>query len=130
METHVKVLGWFNIAMGALGVLFALMMLGGSFVLAGFLSQAAADADIPAGVIQAVAIFLTILFLALSLPSLILGVGLLNFRPWARVLGIVLCALHLLNVPIGTAISLYGFWVLLKPETEALFRQRAVQAPA
>jgi hypothetical protein len=127
METHVKVLGWFNIAMGVLGVLFALTMLGGSFVLTAILSQAAADADIPAGVIQMIAIFLTILFLALSLPSLILGVGLLNLRQWARVLGIVLCALHLLNVPIGTAISLYGFWVLLKPETEALFRSRAVQ---
>jgi len=31
----------------------------------------------------------------------------------------------LLSVPIGTALGIYGLWVLLRPETEALF----VQAP-
>jgi hypothetical protein len=29
--------------------------------------------------------------------------------------------LSLFHVPIGTALALYSFWVLLKPETEALF---------
>ncbi|MGB9612116.1 MAG: hypothetical protein ACPL7M_14190, partial [Bryobacteraceae bacterium] len=61
--------------------------------------------------------------LVLSLPSLILGYGLYNFRPWARILGIVLAAIHLLNVPVGTLISIYAFWVLLKPETAALFER-------
>jgi hypothetical protein len=42
------------------------------------------------------------------------------------VLGLVLAALNLLNVPLGTALSLYAFWVLLKPETEALFKNPAV----
>jgi len=36
----------------------------------------------------------------------------------------VLCAINLLHVPLGTILGLYGFWVLLKPETEALFVQR------
>ena len=63
----------------------------------------------------------------MSLPCLVLGYGLMNLRPWARVMGLVLAALNLLNVPIGTAISLYAFWVLLKPETEALFKQPPAQ---
>jgi hypothetical protein len=37
-------------------------------------------------------------------------------------LTIILSALHLFNVPFGTALGVYGFWVLLSPETEALFR--------
>ena len=60
--------------------------------------------------------------LILSLPGLIAGIGLLKFRPWARILGIVISALDLMSVPIGTAIGIYGLWVLLSNETEALFR--------
>ena len=30
----------------------------------------------------------------------------------------------LLSVPIGTALGIYGIWVLTRPETEALFAQR------
>ena len=45
----------------------------------------------------------------------------LSFKPWARILGIVLSALHLLNVPFGTAVGIYGLWALLNRETEALF---------
>ena len=61
-------------------------------------------------------------FLALlSIPGLIAGWGLLYFKPWARILTIVLSALHILNVPFGTALSIYGFWVLLSEEGSRLF---------
>jgi hypothetical protein len=53
-------------------------------------------------------------------------VGLLKFQPWARVLTIVLCAINLLNVPFGTALGIYGLWVLLNSETEQLFAARRV----
>jgi len=76
----------------------------------------------PAELLQLLAVLVTGVILVMSLPCLILGYGLMNFRPWARILGIVLAALNLLNVPIGTAVSLYAFWVLLKPETEAMFK--------
>jgi hypothetical protein len=36
-------------------------------------------------------------------------------------LTIILSALDLPGVPIGTALGVYGLWVLLKPETERLF---------
>lgn len=126
MITHVKVLGWFNVVVGAMGMLTALLLLTGSSLLAAFVTAVEAESGIPAGVIALVGTVVCGVVAALSLPSLILGVGLLQFRPWARILGIVLAALHLLNVPIGTALSIYAFWVLLKPETEALFRQEGV----
>lgn len=123
METHVKILAWFNVVLGALGVMAALVMMAGASIIAQIVSAAATDTTIPAPLIQILATVLLGVILVVSLPCLILGFGLLQLRPWARILGIVLAAINLLNVPFGTAISLYAFWVLLKPETEALFKQ-------
>ena len=58
-------------------------------------------------------------------PGFVAGVGLLGFKPWARVLTIILSAIELLNVPFGTALGVYGLWILLSRETEPLFLQQA-----
>jgi hypothetical protein len=124
MATHVRILAWFNIVVGGLGVLAACLTFAGASILPAIFSAVAEEAaDVPVAVIQFIITAVVGLILVLSLPSLILGFGLYNFRPWARILGFVLAALNLLNVPFGTAVSLYAFWVLLKPETEQLFRQ-------
>ena len=129
MVTHVRVLAWLNIILGTLGVLGALMMFAGAQILPMILAHAAGDEEaVVVAVVQVVVTIVMGIILILSLPSLMLGYGLLNFRPWARTLGFVLAALNLLNVPFGTAISLYGFWVLLQPETEALFSAEAYRA--
>ena len=57
----------------------------------------------------------------MSVPNIIAGVGLLNFRPWARVLALILCALNLLSLPFGTALGVYGFWVLMSGRADELF---------
>jgi hypothetical protein len=65
----------------------------------------------------------------LSLPGLIIGIGLMQFRPWARIAGIVLSALDLVSVPpFGTALGIYGLWVLLNNETERMFEVRPMRA--
>ncbi|MBA3973535.1 MAG: hypothetical protein C0504_04860 [Candidatus Solibacter sp.] len=122
MMTHLKILAWFNVVLGALGLLAGAAIFGGAMVVSDIFQYAVEDAGVPAAVLQLVALVVTTVVLVVSLPCLILGYGLINLRPWARVLGIVLAALNLLNVPFGTAVSLYAFWVLLKPETAALFR--------
>lgn len=129
MSTHVRVLAWLNIAMGFLGVGLALLVFAGGTILPAIIQTVAPDeADIPLALVQLIVTVITGVILTLSLPCLVLGFGLYNFRPWARVLGLVLAALNLLNVPLGTALSLYAFWVLLKPETEAIFKAQAVAA--
>ena len=126
MATHVRILAWLNIALGAMGILAALAVFAGGQIIPVILAQVAGDdATIPVAVIQMIITVVVSIILVMSLPCLVLGFGLHNFRPWARVLGLVLAAVNLLNVPFGTAISLYGFWVLLKPETEALFTAEA-----
>ena len=56
-----------------------------------------------------------------ALPSLITGYGLLHYKPWSRIVGIVLSAISLIFVPVGTIIGAYGLWVLLSKNTEQLF---------
>lgn len=128
MASHVRILAWFNIVIGGLGVLAAGITFAGASILPALLTAVAQEAvAIPMQIVQIIVTFIVGMILVLSLPSLILGFGLYNFRPWARILGLVLAAINLLNVPFGTAVSLYAFWVLLKPETEALFREAAIR---
>lgn len=129
MLMHVKILAWFNTVLGAFGVLAGFALFGGGMAVAQFFRYSVEETGIPVELVQLAAVVITGLFLVMSLPCLILGYGLLNLRPWARILGLVLSALNLLNFPIGTAISLYAFWVLLKPETEALFKPGPAAPP-
>ena len=70
-----------------------------------------------------------ILILALSLPAVIVGIGLFRMRPWARIGAIVLSILHLIWIPIGTIIGVYSLWVLFSKDTERLFAEAPAAPP-
>ncbi len=123
MAQHVKILGILHIVLGGMGALAAIIVL---FIFGGVsavfdLSDRTSGGVASFPVLGAIAGFIFIVILALSLPSLITGIGLVQFRPWARVMGIIMSGLHLFNIPFGTALGIYGLWVLLKPETERMF---------
>ena len=123
MDTHVKVLGVLYLVLSAIGILAALFImvtLGGT---AGIVGAAAdpEDARIAIPIIGITGAAVVVILLALSLPGVLAGWGLLNFRPWARILGIVLAILHLFNIPFGTILGIYALWVLLNKDTERLF---------
>ncbi len=123
MAQHVKILGILHIVFGALGVFAAiviLMIFGGLSAFVG-LSDHTPDGLPAVPILGAIGAFVFVLILVLSLPGLIIGIGLVQFRPWARMAGIILSALDLLSVPLGTALGVYGFWVLLNRETEQMF---------
>jgi hypothetical protein len=126
MESHVRILAILNIAWGSLGIIAALILMlvfGGVISLVGISAMQDADAVVAAPILGIVGTVVIVIILIVSLPGVIAGIGLLNFRPWARILTLVVSALHLLNVPFGTALGIYGFWVLLSSSTEALFQQ-------
>jgi hypothetical protein len=131
METHVKVLGVLHIVLGALGVLFALMLVlafGSAIGIVGTTADGE-EAALAIPIIGTAGTALVLFVLALSIPGVIVGIGLLKFRPWARIVGIVLSALNLINIPIGTVVGIYGLWVLLTKETERLFSAAPPHVP-
>lgn len=123
MDTHVKVLGVLYLVLSGLALLTALFLLlavGGAAGIVGIAADPR-DAAVAIPVLGLAGTALAAVLLVLALPGIVAGWGLLNFRPWARILALVLSALNLLNVPFGTALGLYGLWVLLNKDTERLF---------
>ncbi len=119
MDAHVKILGWLYIILGVLGLLIAglvvLAVAGGGLI----------SGDRTAITVTAIvsAVIGGILFLV-SAPGIVAGIGLLNFQPWARILGIVLGIFNLPGFPIGTALGVYTLYVLLDDESSRLFATR------
>ncbi len=123
MTTHVKVLGVLFVALSALGLLLALVVAIGVGGAAGIVGAAAdaQDAAIAIPIMGMAGTIAVVFLLTTSLPGLITGIGLLYLKPWARIVGIVLSGINLINIPIGTIAGAYGLWVLLSKDTERLF---------
>ena len=130
MTTHVKVLGGLFIVFGAIYVLLAFgssMLMG---LVAGIVStQGGDDAAVGASVLGLAGAAMFVVLLCLGIPGIIAGIGLLKFKRWARILGIVLSAIRLISFPFGTIVGIYGLWVLFNKETEALFENPPAPVP-
>lgn len=59
----------------------------------------------------------------ISIPGIIGGIALLRYKNWGRILILILSAIDLMNIPLGTALGIYSIWVLVQPETVALFNK-------
>lgn len=129
MAQHVKILGLLHIVLSGLalaGGLAVLLIFGGLAGLVGAVGQSPDNAfAIP--ILGGIGTVLFLFILAISLPGLIGGIGLLQFKPWARTMMIVVSAFDLLGFPLHTALGAYGLWVLLNRETELLFAPPAFQ---
>ena len=128
MDTHVKVLGALEIGLGIMGLMGAAVL---SIVFGIGASAVTASGDPDAAValpfIGITGVALVVFLILISLPGIIIGIGLLQLRPWARIAGIVLSILSLMMVPFGTILGVYGVWVLFSKDTERLFAPVAVQ---
>jgi hypothetical protein len=132
MEQHIKILGVLNIvwgAMGALGGLIVLLIFGSVFGILGAAVHHDADAAIALPIIGLVGGAIAFFLLLLSVPSIVAGIALLNFKPWSRTLAIVVSALHLLSIPFGTALGIYGLWVLFSQESLRFFARPQIPDP-
>ena len=116
MKKHLDVLGYLYLALGALGLLAALITF---FVIVGG-GQLADDPDAEA-ITSGFGTLISLFIALISLPNLLAGYGLLKRKSWARGLAIVLGFINLFNVPFGTALGIYTFWVLFKDEAPAHF---------
>ena len=107
MRKHVRILGWLQIALGIIDLLIgfaAFGLLSGIGIVSG---EAAMF-----GLLTLIGGFAGIFMLVMALPNLVCGIGLLRgWGGWVIVLAVVLGVFNLMQVPFGTAIALYTFWV-------------------
>ncbi len=123
MSKHIQVLGILNIVWGSFGLVAALILLvifGGVIGIIQAASHRDPDALFAVPIIGLVGIIIMTILLIASIPSIVAGIGLLRLTSWARVLTIIVSALHLFSVPFGTALGIYGLWVMLSDETVRL----------
>lgn len=124
MKQHVSILGVLYIVFGCLGILAALaflLLFGGAAGIVGMVAREEPDAAVAVPILGGIAVVVSAVLAVLSIPGLVVGIGLTKFRRWARVGGLVLSVLNLLNFPLGTVLGAYGLWVLLSKDTEPLF---------
>ena len=121
MQTHVKVVAFLYIIMGALNLIGALLFGLGAGI-AGTAVGMSNDPDSATAltVIGLAGTGIVIFLLVLGLPPIIVGSGLLKHREWARIAGIVIAALCIFHIPFGTIIGIYALWTLLNSETARL----------
>jgi hypothetical protein len=126
MDMHINILGWLLVGSGILTGLLALMVL--------FAGQIVRHAPIPWPPDAPVRLPLFIGWLtsvvglgamALAAGVSAAGVGLLQYRSWARVLAIIMAVLLLFHFPIGTMIAIYAFWVLFSREGQEYYNNRS-----
>ena len=127
MQTHVKVLGGLYLVLSGIFLALALFLAVALSGAAGIVGAAAdpEDAAIAIPILGIAGTMLIVVLAAFALPGLVAGYGLLTFRPWARIAGIVLSAVGLIYFPFGTVLGGYGLWVLLNKDTEPLFSATA-----
>ena len=128
MESHIKIVGILHIVLSCMGVLAAVVVLlvfGGLAGVVG-VSDHTGDSAAAVPILGGIGGILFVIIMAVSVPGLIGGIGLLKMAPWSRILMIVISVIDLFNIPFGTALGIYGLWVLTKPETVALLEGRRV----
>ena len=119
MRQHVSFVGALHIGFGLLGVAGALAIFFGFQ----FLFELVEDEPIAQDVLSFVGNSIGLILLFFSSLGVIGGIGLFSYRPWARILVMIVSALNCLNVPVGTAKGIYSLWVLMQPETIELFEE-------
>ena len=114
-EKHIRTLGIIFICWGVLSILFGILMI----MFFGFISMLADDpeAAIVLRIIGTIAVTFT---LVTGIPEIIGGWGLLKKFSWSRILVIIMAAVNVIDFPLGTALGIYGFWVLFKEESKLI----------
>ena len=110
-DLHINALGWLHLLSSAIflviGFLSLIFMAG-----IGIVSQ---DPE-AFTVLSIIGVSSATLFAILALPGLVAGYGLLKRYPWARFLALIVAFFNLANFPIGSAIGVYTFVVLLQED--------------
>jgi hypothetical protein len=117
MKQHVSFVGALHIGFGILGLLGALAV----YVIFNFANGLVENEPVAEEVLAFVGGTLSLLIVFFCCMGIIGGIGLFSYKPWARILVMIVSAINCLNIPIGTAKGVYSIWVLMQRETIELF---------
>lgn len=117
MSKHVTVVGVLQIVFGVLGLIGAITV----NIVFNFADNFVEGDEVATMVLGGLKLILPLFLAFFSIIKIIGGIGVLNYKNWARYVVIVLAAFSCLNIPLGTLIGVYSLWALLQDETIALF---------
>jgi hypothetical protein len=119
LKKHVTLVGAIQISFSMLGLLGAFVV----FFALSFARGQVGDDEAGRMVLGILSASVPLLIGTLSTLGLVGGIGLLAYKPWARILVMIVSALDCLAMPFGTIYGVYALWVLLKDETIKLFNK-------
>ena len=115
MDKHVTLAGAFNLAMGIMGILGVII---GSAMMATLVNHIE---EPEAAAIAVLAVSLGFGYLAISsIAQIICAIGLLQRRSWSRVPMIIVSAVKLLDIPLGTVLGIYTIWAMIQDDTKTI----------
>lgn len=123
-EKHLDILGWIYIVhAGFLLVIAAVVFV--AFAGAAFI-EGIAEGDFGSMALATlIGGIVGFCFALIAVPSFFAGLGLLNRKPWARVLALILGFFKSFDFPIGFAVAIYAYWVLLQTDADYVFKDRS-----
>jgi len=128
METHVNILAWLFIGSAILYAMLGLVLLIAPKILQEL--PIPTPPDVPFDIVNlvtAVGGILAMVILGVAAGTAAAGIGLLQYQTWGRTLALVMSAINLIKLPFGTALGIYGFWVLLSERGRVFYeRQSAI----
>ncbi|MEN8203237.1 MAG: hypothetical protein ABFS28_11625 [Bacteroidota bacterium] len=119
MKQHVSFAGALHVGFGILGLLGALAV----YLSFHFAFSFVEHEPMAQKLLSFFGNTLSLIIFFFSALGIIGGIGLFSYKPWARILVMIVSAINCLHVPIGTAKGIYSIWVLMQPETIELFEE-------
>lgn len=118
MGKHINTVAILHIGLSIFNLIIALLIFTTFKMIIGFVNDQGADM-----ILSIIANVFAILFIILSLPGILAGIGLYRRQEWARIVILILSVFHLFAFPIGTAVGIYSIWALVQPEAIAEFNK-------
>jgi membrane-associated protease RseP (regulator of RpoE activity) len=116
MEKHINIVAALQIGLSIFNLLIALLIFTVLKLVIGFVEDQNADM-----VLSIIANAVAIVFIIISIPGILAGLGLYKRQEWARILTLIISVIEIFNFPFGTAIGIYSIWALIQPESIAEF---------
>jgi hypothetical protein len=116
MEKHINIVAALQIGLSIFNLLVAFLVFTVLKLVGGFVDDANATT-----ILSIIADVLAVVFIVISVPGILAGMGLYKRREWSRILTLVLSIVEIFSFPFGTAIGIYSIWASIQPETIAAF---------